>query len=149
MVSNVVFRFLSSPSMLLSPQELHKLDLVIRPGDRVYFYGDLGAGKTTIVQYIIGSLLGIEKAVRSPTYVYYNKYENDIYHMDLYRLTAYDEFVSIGGEEIFENPRAICLVEWPEIIAEHYEPTIIIKIQKPETREDVREITVEYMKKAS
>ena len=132
--------------MLLSPAELNKLNIQISPGDRIYFYGDLGAGKTTMVQYIINSLLGIEKAVRSPTYVYYNKYEKDIYHMDLYRLTSYDEFVSIGGEEIFENQNTICLVEWPEIIADHYEPTIIIRIIKPDDREDVREISIEYKK---
>jgi tRNA threonylcarbamoyladenosine biosynthesis protein TsaE len=135
--------------MLLSPQELSKLNIQIHPGDRIYFYGDLGAGKTTMIQHIINSLLGIEKAVRSPTYVYYNKYEKNIYHMDLYRLTEYDEFVSIGGEEIFENPETICLVEWPEIISAHYEPTVIIRIEKPETREDVREITIEYRKKTS
>lgn len=82
--------------MLLSPTELQKLNLTIKAGDRVFFYGDLGAGKTTMIQYIINSLFAIEKAVRSPTYVYYNKYEKNIYHMDLYRLTEYDEFVSIG-----------------------------------------------------
>lgn len=131
--------------MLLSPSELHKLELDIHSGDRVYFYGDLGAGKTTLIQYIINSLLGIEKAVRSPTYVYYNKY-NNIYHFDLYRIGEYDEFVSIGWEEIFENSDNICLVEWPEIIATHYAPTVIIRIEKPVDREDAREITVEYLR---
>jgi tRNA threonylcarbamoyladenosine biosynthesis protein TsaE len=82
--------------MLLSPSELSQLQLKIQPNDRVYFYGDLGAGKTTLIQYIINTVLGVEKSVRSPTYVYYNKYEKNIYHMDLYRLTEYDEFVSIG-----------------------------------------------------
>lgn len=135
--------------MLLSPEQLNQLNIKINPGDRIYFYGDLGAGKTTLVQYIINSLLGIEKSVRSPTYVYYNKYEKNIYHMDLYRLTEYDEFVSIGWEEIFENPETICLVEWPEIISTHYEPTVIIRIEKPQAREDVREITIEYRKKTS
>ncbi len=130
--------------MLLSPKELSKLQITIKPGDRVYFYGDLGAGKTTLIQHIINSLLGIEKSVRSPTYVYYNKYEKNIYHMDLYRLWEYDEFVSIGWEEIFENPDNICLVEWPQIIANHYKPTIVINIEKPVDREDVREITIEY-----
>ncbi|MBT3728584.1 hypothetical protein HOF65_00670 [bacterium] len=38
----------------------------------------------------------------SPTYTYYNKY-NNIYHFDLYKLKSYDEFFAIGGEDILDN----------------------------------------------
>jgi tRNA threonylcarbamoyladenosine biosynthesis protein TsaE len=79
--------------------------------------GDLGAGKTTISKYIIQSLLGKEVAVKSPTYIYYNKYGENIYHFDLYRLQSYDDFVNIGGEEILDNPANICIIEWPEILS--------------------------------
>ena len=61
-------------------------------------------------------MLGIETPVKSPTYVYYNKYGENVYHFDLYRLGSYDDFVNIGGEEILDDRENICLVEWPELL---------------------------------
>lgn len=61
----------------------------------IFLYGDLGAGKTTLSSKIIQALLPDKDIqVTSPTYVYYNIYQ-DITHFDLYRLENYDGFVSI------------------------------------------------------
>jgi len=79
----------------------------------VFLYGDLWAWKTTLSERIIQQLHKEEVSVTSPTYVYYNKYE-DIYHFDLYRLSHYDEFISIGGEEILDNNMGVILVEYIE-----------------------------------
>ena len=74
--------------------------------------------------------------------MYYNKY-NDVYHFDLYRLRDYEEFVSIGGEEILDNNDGIIFVEWPEVLEPYYKPDIHIHISK---QSDItkREIRVEY-----
>ncbi|MDD2891648.1 MAG: tRNA (adenosine(37)-N6)-threonylcarbamoyltransferase complex ATPase subunit type 1 TsaE [Candidatus Gracilibacteria bacterium] len=110
-------------------------------GDRVFLRGDLGAGKTTISKHIISSILGVQTSVKSPTYTYYNKYGENIYHFDLYRLESYDDFVNIGGEEILDNPENICLIEWPEILHGRFNPTIDVEILKTE-KEDERRIYV-------
>ncbi len=79
--------------------------------------------------------------MKSPTYIYYNRYGENIYHFDLYRLQSYDDFVNIGGEEILDNLENICLIEWPELLAERYEPTIDIEILKTE-KEDERKLGI-------
>lgn len=83
----------------------------IKGGGVVCLYGDLGAGKTTLVQGIARGL-GIKKRVNSPTFVLIRQYKN-IYHVDLYRLESAKE---LGLEELWENPSNIILIEWPEII---------------------------------
>ncbi|PIE84947.1 tRNA (adenosine(37)-N6)-threonylcarbamoyltransferase complex ATPase subunit type 1 TsaE [Candidatus Gracilibacteria bacterium] len=95
----------------------------------IFLKGDLGSGKTTFSKYIINSILGINEKVLSPTYTYYNKY-NDVYHFDLYRLNNYDEFFAIGGEDIFDNNSGVIIVEWPEILESYYKPDLEIIFHK-------------------
>lgn len=128
-------------SYILTKENFSWLPIFPTKGDRVFLRGDLGAGKTTISKHIISSLLGVPTSVKSPTYIYYNKYGDNIYHFDLYRLRSYDDFVNIGGEEILDNPKNICLIEWPELLAGRYEPTIDVTILKTEV-EDEREIII-------
>jgi tRNA threonylcarbamoyladenosine biosynthesis protein TsaE len=64
--------------------------------------GDLGAGKTTLSKHILQNILGITDDITSPTYTYYNRY-GDNYHFDLYRISKYDEFFAIGGEDVLDN----------------------------------------------
>jgi len=112
-----------------SLKEVHNLDINIQKPSIIFLYGDLWAGKTTLSQNIIHSLLGEDMPVSSPTYVYYNKYD-DIYHFDLYRLGDYDEFCMIGWEEILDNNEGVILVEWPQLIEKYYEADIKIYIEK-------------------
>lgn len=97
-------------------------------------------------QILIRKILGKNQEITSPTYVYYNKYE-DIYHFDLYRLSNYDEFVSIAWEEILDNNQWVILVEWPEKIQKYYDADIEIHILKTENI-DSRDIKIIYKKKA-
>lgn len=118
------------------------LDISIQRPSVVFLRGDLWAWKTTISKYIITHILWYNHEVISPTYTYYNTY-NDVYHFDLYRLKNYDEFFAIGGEEIFDNNTWIILVEWPEIIEKQYECDIEIFLHKT-WNEEQREIEIIY-----
>lgn len=108
----------------------------------VFLKGDLWSWKTTLSKHILNNILNIKENIISPTYTYYNKYDNN-YHFDLYRLKNYDEFFAIWAEEILDNNSWIILIEWPDIIEKYYTPDIIISISKTDN-EDERIINIEY-----
>jgi tRNA threonylcarbamoyladenosine biosynthesis protein TsaE len=77
--------------------------------------GDLGAGKTTLVQAIARGA-GVTGDVTSPTFALVHEYAapaQTIYHLDLYRLMNSDELDNIGWDEIVYGD-GIVLIEWPE-----------------------------------
>ena len=77
--------------------------------------GDLGAGKTTLVQAICAGY-GVTEPVTSPTYALVHEYASSrspVYHIDLYRLKDESELTNIGWDDIIASP-ALVLVEWPE-----------------------------------
>ena len=92
-------------------------------GDIVFFYGEIGVGKTTFIRHLINNLQKLSKIniteVTSPTFNLVNEYDVGnfiIQHYDLYRLTDYSEIKNIG---LFENREEIVtLIEWPEKIKE-------------------------------
>ena len=94
---------------------------IIKTGDIIFLYGEIGVGKTTFVRFIINYLEsknGIKKSdVLSPTFniVYdYDVGNSKILHYDLYRLKNYKDISQLG---IFETSKDhIKIVEWPELI---------------------------------
>lgn len=86
--------------------------------------GDLGAGKTALVQALC-SHLGVSQLVTSPSFSIVNEYsysdkqgrEQVVYHLDLYRLKTVQEALDIGVEELVEDEN-YCFIEWPELIGE-------------------------------
>ena len=98
-----------------------KFSKIIKKGDVVFLYGEIGVGKTTFIRYLINCLQVNnhlnQTEVTSPTFNLVNEYDVGIFtiqHYDLYRLTRIDETKNIG---LLENQREILtLIEWPEKI---------------------------------
>lgn len=91
----------------------------LQPGIIVALFGDLGSGKTCLVQGICRGI-GVKDRVTSPTFIMINEYkghlegsEIPIYHFDLYRLRDPIELYELGYEEYFYND-GICFIEWAE-----------------------------------
>ncbi len=84
-------------------------------GDVVALYGDLGAGKTTLVKGIAEGLGVQPDEVSSPTYVVIHEYEGrmKVYHLDWYRLERIEKADAAMAEECFDS-EGVTLVEWPE-----------------------------------
>lgn len=78
--------------------------------------GELGSGKTTLVQAMCRGL-GAQVLATSPTYALVHHYETPdglpVYHVDCYRLKTPDEARDLGFEDMIRE-RAIVFVEWPE-----------------------------------
>jgi tRNA threonylcarbamoyladenosine biosynthesis protein TsaE len=84
----------------------------------ILFYGDMGVGKTTLIQALVRKLGGDH--VTSPTFSIVNEYEVDhdiVYHFDFYRINDESEAYDIGIEDYFDSGHWI-FIEWPEKIAE-------------------------------
>ena len=82
------------------------------------FYGEMGAGKTTLIR-AIADQLEIEDNVHSPTFSIVNEYESltdeVFYHFDFYRIKKEAEAMDIGIEEYFDSGD-VCFIEWPQKI---------------------------------
>ena len=84
----------------------------------VAFYGEMGAGKTTLIKEICRQL-GSQDNVTSPTFALMNEYRTvsgqKIFHFDFYRIDSLSEVFDMGYEDFFYSGH-LCLVEWPEKI---------------------------------
>ena len=92
-----------------------RLGQAIETGQTLYFHGNLGAGKTTLVRGLLHGL-GHSGKVKSPTYTLVEPYVIsglNLYHFDLYRFNDPEEWEAAGFRDHF-NAESICLVEWPE-----------------------------------
>lgn len=90
-----------------------RLGLVLGPGDFVGLVGNLGAGKTTLMQGLVEAL-SPEAEASSPTYTLVNEYATSprLFHFDLYRLEHADDLEGIAYWEYVEDVDAIACVEW-------------------------------------
>lgn len=115
----------------------------LKPGDCVALSGTLGSGKT---QFVIGVCEGLQARshATSPTFTFINEYNapfGTVVHIDLYRIEKVSELDELGVEEYF-NDRCICLIEWPEVIADRLPPRhYAVQFQHGAT-ENEREISI-------
>ncbi|WP_375240866.1 tRNA (adenosine(37)-N6)-threonylcarbamoyltransferase complex ATPase subunit type 1 TsaE [Polaribacter sp.] len=80
------------------------------------FYGEMGAGKTTLIKQIC-KVLSVEDNISSPTFSLVNEYETSsgekVFHFDFYRITDEEEALDMGIEDYLYN-NTWCLIEWPQ-----------------------------------
>ena len=89
---------------------------------KIALFGDMGAGKTTLVKAIC-AYLGVRENTASPTFSLVNQYsypETDgsisfFHHLDLYRLRSAQEALDIGLEDMLYDPW-YCVMEWPQVV---------------------------------
>jgi tRNA threonylcarbamoyladenosine biosynthesis protein TsaE len=111
------------------------------PDDVLALYGDLAAGKTTLVKGV-NRYFHADQPATSPTFTLINEYRGDIplYHIDCYRLKHPDEIIMLGFEE-YLNAGGVVLIEWPERIALHI-PAESIEIHMFYVNKDTRRIEI-------
>ncbi len=113
-------------------------------GSTILLEGDLGAGKTTLVQGI-GEGLGITDAIVSPTFTLINEYPEGripLYHLDLYRLEP-NEVIALNLEsywEGFEMEPGIVAIEWAQRMP--YKPANYIDVRLQYSNEVNREVEI-------
>lgn len=93
------------------------LSSVARPGDVVLLSGDLGAGKTTLVQGFARGL-GVTEPVVSPTFILVRTYAGrlPLVHADAYRMDNLQEVTDLDLPELLDDG-GVALVEWGDVIA--------------------------------
>lgn len=136
--------------MLLSAGSIEQLpgiafDIISFAGNNriLLFYGDMGAGKTTLIKAMC-ERLGVTDVVTSPTFSIVNEYvgaEQKIYHFDFYRLKNQAEALDLGYEEYFYSD-AWCFIEWPEKIPDLL-PDNYVRINIQVMPDGSREITID------
>lgn len=91
-------------------------------GEIFALYGDLGAGKTKLLQGL-ASGLGIKDKVNSPTFNILKIYETAgatkmFCHIDAYRLVSGQDLLSLGVEEFFDLTNTVTAIEWADRVKE-------------------------------
>ncbi|MEM6772957.1 MAG: tRNA (adenosine(37)-N6)-threonylcarbamoyltransferase complex ATPase subunit type 1 TsaE, partial [Bacteroidota bacterium] len=129
-------------SRIFAPMENHSYTLASLPelarqilatygGNRVFaLVGELGAGKTTLVNEICQQL-GVTEPTSSPTFSIVNEYagaQGPIYHLDCYRIETIEEALDAGLEELFAQDDGPIFVEWPAVI-EPLLPTDVVYLR--------------------
>jgi tRNA threonylcarbamoyladenosine biosynthesis protein TsaE len=130
-----------------SPEETRKLGVKIgrlcQPADVIALDGDLGAGKTCLIQGLAEGL-GVSKKsyVRSPTFTILNVHNGRVplYHFDLYRLSDIDELEEIGYREYIYG-EGVSALEWASNVEEAI-PSECLRIGIRRAGEAEREIEI-------
>ncbi len=106
-----------------SPEQTRRVGMrlgsLLKAGDVVCLQGELGAGKTTLVQGLAQGWGSLDP-VSSPTFIIVNVYrrpdDGQLFHMDAYRLESTPEAAELDLDEMLSQ--GSLLVEWPERIRE-------------------------------
>lgn len=95
-----------------------RLGALLKPGDVVAMIGELGSGKTTLIQGLAKGL-GIDPAkVKSPTFIVLREYAGRVglIHIDGYRVEDASSVVWLDLEWVF-SPSKVTVIEWADRLA--------------------------------
>jgi tRNA threonylcarbamoyladenosine biosynthesis protein TsaE len=115
---------------------------LIRPGDVIALFGDLGAGKTTLARGVLRGL-GHEGDVASPTFpivLPYDELTVPLWHVDLYRVEDPSELPELALDEALEG--GALLIEWPERLGDALWP-FALRISLARDGDGARALTAE------
>ena len=113
------------------------------PGAVVLLFGELGAGKTCLVQGLAEEL-GIDmRRVHSPSFTMVNTYDGrcPLHHVDLYRLNEGESFEDLGLDDLFDGD-GVTVVEWAERLPLAARPLERLDIHISHVDEHTRLITL-------
>ncbi len=124
-----------------------RLGQLLKPGDTVYLFGELGSGKTVFVKGI-ASALGIpEREITSASFTIVAEHLGQsgisLYHADLYRLENLEQAEAIGIEEYIGSD-GIAVIEWADRLPPGYAEGIRVEIRRARVAgREGREIIIE------
>lgn len=131
----------NSPEETISLAE--KIGRLLKAGDCIAYYGDLGAGKTTFTRGLAVGM-GLPDEVSSPTFAIVNEYHGKdkitLYHFDMYRIGNSDELETTGFYD-YPLDESVFAVEWSENIEDAF-PENVIRIKISRIDDDARKITI-------
>ena len=129
-----------------SPEETEgiglKLGKILKKGDVVALYGDLGAGKTTMVKGI-ASAFGIDRRdVTSASFTIIAAYQSTppFFHIDLYRVEKGEDVDNTGVWDCIGRD-SVAVIEWAGKLGPMQSDFIRVTIE--DKGDDMREITIE------
>ena len=117
------------------------------PDERIFaLFGELGAGKTTLIKDFC-DVLKVNDEVTSPSFSIVNEYEAGgidlIYHFDFYRIKKLEEAYDLGYEDYIYSGN-YCFIEWPEMI-ESLLPEGIVAVSIKEADNGARQVEARKM----
>ena len=119
-----------------------KLARILKSGDVLSLAGGMGAGKTTLTQFV-GKELGVSEYITSPTFSIVQSYGDNpvLNHLDLYRIEDPRELDSIDMDQ-YLYPDGITIIEWASRAPE-YMPRNIMEINIEAIVDNSRKITID------
>lgn len=117
---------------------------VLENGTAIKLLGDLGAGKTCLVQGLANGLSVPDTfAVTSPTYTLINEYPGrlNLFHVDLYRIQSSEDAEAIGFFDLF-TPENVVAVEWADRLAKSDYPPDHLVIEMKTMADNRRQISI-------
>lgn len=116
--------------------------LELPPASVLFLEGELGAGKTSFTQGLVGAL-GFTDAVTSPTYALMHVYPapgGQVLHVDAYRVRDPEELYEMDLDDLIGESR-LSVIEWGENLYADYPEAPVLRLEHVEGEPEVRRVT--------